>query len=764
MIISLINTISSLTRKGVSVVRENLQMWLGFNKSEVIGKELVTNGDFSDGITGWSVAYPNTTLSINDDELRATANSSGAYGVSQELSLNNGSTYQVVATINVDSASGGTANLRVATNSNLSVGAITLYQSTGTITTTFVATSSTMYIGIADTANDSNNYVEIDNIIVKEVSQFVKDKSTNSNDAKLFTGKALSFDGVNDYVDIGNGINPQSGVWTFMATVKSTDTTTSVSGANPIFSRDNYFVVFGIDGGQLSASYHNGGWIKQTFSSDVVSDGSYNRIAYEYDVTNQTCKGYLNGVFLSSITFNPSLVLDFNRIGKATTFLNGTLSNLQIWQGDLEQGDYTFDYNNPNHLVTDNPNTTLTLSNLSAYYALSEGSGSIAYDSSGGGNNGTITGATYDDQQPTIPQLGMVDWSKGSNLIPFSEDFSDSIWLKSSATLSSGETSPIGDSSAFKVTSTAGLLYISNIDLGNQGNMRSIWAKTVSGTGTVYLASHNTDASGLFTVTNEWQRFNIIASSVANNFYAIDFRGSATLTEVIVWGAQLSGDTTLGSYIGTNGSAASNATLVQNPNDKGKDVLGNSLRLREHAFNLDGSGYAEVADDDSLDFGTGDFSIEAWVKYKYVNTNSSYNVVSTLGGSFPNNTSAAIVSDSTQLRFYVGSSHVDSTTTLVEGQWYYIVGTRTGSTLRMYVDKIAEGGTSSSSLSVTNTDTKRIGGDNTLDRPYQDLIDDVRIYNRALTQKEITQNYKAGINKHKVGSSFSDDFSSDYGL
>ena len=133
-----------------------------------LGEELILNGDFSDGETGWNVAYTNTTLSINDNELRATANSTGAYGMSQGFSLNNGSTYRVVSTINVDNASGGTANLRIATSSNLSAGNITLSQVTGTTTTTFVATSDTMYIGIVDTADNSNNYVEIDNISVKE--------------------------------------------------------------------------------------------------------------------------------------------------------------------------------------------------------------------------------------------------------------------------------------------------------------------------------------------------------------------------------------------------------------------------------------------------------------------------------------------------------------------------------------------------------------------------------------------------------------------
>jgi len=132
-----------------------------------IGEELITNGDGSSTI-GWNVAYTNTTLSINNNNLRATANASGAYGLSQILSLDTSKQYLIKATINVDNASGSTANLRIATSQNLGVNATTLSDTTGTSTTIFTPSASTMYIGVVDTANNSSNYVEIDNISVKE--------------------------------------------------------------------------------------------------------------------------------------------------------------------------------------------------------------------------------------------------------------------------------------------------------------------------------------------------------------------------------------------------------------------------------------------------------------------------------------------------------------------------------------------------------------------------------------------------------------------
>ena len=149
-----------------------------------LGSELVVNGDGS-STTGWSVAYANTTLSINNNNLRATANSSGAYGLSQSLSLNTSKKYIVTADINVDNASGGTGNLRIATNVTLGTNVTTLSTATGTITTTFTPVASTMYIGVVDTANSSSNYVEINNISVKEVTDADFDFDRNSTGTRV---------------------------------------------------------------------------------------------------------------------------------------------------------------------------------------------------------------------------------------------------------------------------------------------------------------------------------------------------------------------------------------------------------------------------------------------------------------------------------------------------------------------------------------------------------------------------------------------------
>jgi len=733
----------------ISVITSGLKTWLGFTTTMIEDVGFISDVDFAltgtqaENITGtywttgdgWSISGSSATLDGTQSGVSSSL-------VSNVFTVKAGRKYKI--TINVESTSAAGVRL-IADGSyldySLEVGESTFYR---------IASSSTFAVTVLGL---SSKIAEVNSVTVKEVAQFVPDKSGNSNVGKLFTGKALSFDGVNDYVDIGNGINPQSGVWTFMATVKSTDTTTSVSGANPIFSRDNYFVVFGIDGGQLSASYHNGGWIKQTFSSDVVSDGSYNRIAYEYDVTNQTCKGYLNGVFLSSITFNPSSVLDFNRIGKAQTFFNGTLSNIQIWQGDLEQSDYTFDYNNPNHLVTDNPNSTVALSNLKGYWALSEGAGSIAYDSSGEGNDGTISGATYDDQQPTIPQLGMMDWSKGSNLYLNSEPTSDESAEQNTTYASYSwnyigfkNATEFGDNSSLRFrygsSVTSGLEYTLSAFVIMDDNSEPDITNTAS-SGDFGLVLGNAVAGGTNTKTNVsgniWRvsKTKTVTSTSTNNGIIKYTTQSSKGFKVVGW--QLEQSSTVGSYIGTAGSSAINATLVQNPNNVGYDVLGNPLKLREYAFNLDGSGYAEVVDDTTLDITT-ELTLSAWVYQR----ESGYSSLVNKGNAY----TWYVGNASVKSRLFIGSTQFNSNTYPPINQWNYLSVVYDGSTIQFYLNGNADGSTSHTGAIPTNIKPLLIGVSQDFTEGLDEIIDEVVVYNEALTQEEITNNYNAGLSAH----------------
>lgn len=69
------------------------------------------------------------------------------------------------------------------------------------------------------------------------------------------------------------------------------------------------------------------------------------------------------------------------------------------------------------------------------------------------------------------------------------------------------------------------------------GDTKHIWARTVSGEGTVSLINYH-GAGNLFSVTEQWQKFTIEDDTYTGpgqyNFYLADFR-AGTLSEVLVW-------------------------------------------------------------------------------------------------------------------------------------------------------------------------------------------------------------------------------------
>ena len=145
------------------------------------------------------------------------------------------------------------------------------------------------------------------------------------------------------------------------------------------------------------------------------------------------------------------------------------------------------------------------------------------------------------------------------NLVPDSENFSNSSWVGGgNITVESGYLAPDGSNNACKVSGSGGAL---NTSIGLlQSTTRSIYARTVSGVGKISLLSYFGNSNNLFDITEEWQRFEVSTSisTGVNSFYAVDFRSlSATLSEVIIWGANATNDQSYAtSYIKNEGTSA----------------------------------------------------------------------------------------------------------------------------------------------------------------------------------------------------------------
>lgn len=147
------------------------------------------------------------------------------------------------------------------------------------------------------------------------------------------------------------------------------------------------------------------------------------------------------------------------------------------------------------------------------------------------------------------------------NNVEFSEYFEHSSWLTiNSIGLERGYEAPDGSMTAYKVTnlspSSGAALYTNKSDIIREGT-RSIWARTVSGTSDFNLLTYGENTDNVFTVTEEWQRFELTGSPFGagfSNLYAVDFRGGVhTLNEIILWGAQHEDQDHATSYIPSYG-------------------------------------------------------------------------------------------------------------------------------------------------------------------------------------------------------------------
>ena len=219
----------------------------------------------------------------------------------------------------------------------------------------------------------------------------IKDKSGNGNTGTLYNsptwtqgkiGSAIDLNGTNQYADITTSSSAIQGYGTFEIWFKPNN----CSAANQsIFS-------------QRYTSWHGRGII---ISSNTISGWSRNGSATWQSVTLGSCvnnqwyhavltqegniiKGYLNGVFISSLDMTSSLdgsYLNYYTIGKYTNdsyFFDGTVDNVKIYNYARTQ----------KQIIEDMNAGTPASSNKSpiAYWKFDEGSGTTTNNSGNGGS------------------------------------------------------------------------------------------------------------------------------------------------------------------------------------------------------------------------------------------------------------------------------------------------------------------------------------------------------------------------------------------
>ena len=615
------------------------------------------------------------------------------------------------------------------------------------------------------------------------------DKSDNSNDTTLYTGKALSFDGVGDRVQLGSDINFAAGEpWTVAVTVK--DYTTAAEQA--LVDGNTYRKMYLWKPGLLGPAFQGGGATWRYWSGWTPVSGETYRMVWTCDGTDVDL--YINGAQQTPVSSPTDTEINIRYISAYWSgCVDATLSDFQVWDTAWDLTDIVFDLQSPQNLISDRPqmgnNSPLLLSNLKGWWHLSEGGGSRAYDNSGEGNDGTVTGATWETRQSGTPQLGLMDWSKGSNLIEYSEGFNNSYWTKSGVTFTANyATAPDGTQTAYRLMSTGGSypqIYArpSGLTIGEVYTV-SFYVKS-DGTAQIQQSTHVTGVGGAvnFTPTNEWVRieYSRTATETSHTFVTYTSSGSAAASSYLIWGYQVEKSPSATAYRKTNGTAVTDTTLISSPNNPSQDILGNSVRLREHGLNLDGgesywseAGYGVVSNGGNNLSIAEDFSISLWRKCDQyqdysclVGKGQPYNI-------YPAYAFAIGTQGNNRIDAYFntaggGVSAMVNQDATSFGKWFFIVVSYNAVSreLKLVVKREDEfSGSDTDTVpagAITDDKPVTVGAQNNGGRAANGLIDEVKWHAGVLEEEEIEILYQEGLVTHSQGSDYSDDYSEDYG-
>jgi len=606
------------------------------------------------------------------------------------------------------------------------------------------------------------------------------------NRAELYSGKALDFDGVNDHITISNsnGINITGNALTIAGYI-NTDGSTAWQGICYKDGGNNKGYQLFVDktgDPNIAFGIHTGGFYR-LYSNEVIENNKWYFVVATYDGANQSI--YINGAFDNSqaatgnITDSSAENLYIGRNTGGSERFNGEIGGFKIFNTALTATQVADLYNNPEKVVP----TGVSDSALKLWLPMQEGAGTTAYDGSGNGNHGTISGATYTHGiGAPVAQTAVIDWNKGVNLLTYSEEINESVWTKTNVTITADQTTaPDGQTTADEVlflgngltqfigrnaTTTAGEDYTISVYAKYVDQQ---WLQFTSSTSQFPAYYANFDIQNGVTGTisgatgsisdagNGWYRINVTmtAHSSGSNtaifvLSAIDSgtatRGAsltATNKTAYVWGVQGEQADAVGPYVRTGATAQTSTVLLPQGLTSGRDITGvnpfENVR-KQSALNLDGNSWAEVHDNASLDFGTGSFSLEAWVKAEYINTGSAYNIILNLGSTL--GYSAGLTSGSGYIAFFYGAL-ASNYSTSNDGSWVHIVGTYDGTNATIYANGVQESQAARTAIDVSTNEIKYIGKDTNISRTYKDQIAQPRIYNRALTASEVLNNYNA---------------------
>jgi hypothetical protein len=558
---------------------------------------------------------------------------------------------------------------------------------------------------------------------------------------------AFEFDGVDDYIDVGNPTTlGVSDTFTMAAWVKA-DSEVPGGDSFAIVSKRNsspyWHWRIGVGGAQLLL-IHNG--TSLTTSSGAISgidDGTWYHLAVTKNGTDLSF--YVNGAFDRTQTSVPGSIVNGNDvfIGKYNVagagFFNGTIDEVMIINRSLSANQILAIYENQTNFIHSNETSVGEVWNATVTP-----------------NDGLIDGATTWSNSVTVvaansaPTVGNITMNSTSSN-NYSNGTLQSYWDMGDA---DGDSQSLNETRWFKDDALqSGLLNSTTVDGGNisqsevwnlsirvyDGTSWSAWSSNVSISIVNAIPIHDTPILNATTTANltsgNLTVYNVSTADADGGAVKNIINWYKNSTSISVLNMPFEGDSNSSntkdyselSYNGTRYNAVWNGT-------GGYDGFG--------AYEFDGSGdYIDLGD--KIDIGTAtDLSISLWIK----TLKNTQEIIAKSAGSTPLYRLQVTTTGAILARVNDGSNNIPSigTTNVSNNDWYHVAWTldRDGDQV-IYVNGIEEDRDSISS--VGNLDTSgilaigRFGSSAT--SYFNGSIDDVMIFNSSLSAEQVRALY-----------------------
>ncbi|TXH00473.1 MAG: LamG domain-containing protein [Candidatus Moraniibacteriota bacterium] len=609
-------------------------------------------------------------------------------------------------------------------------------------------------------------------------------------------GQGLNFDGTDDYVAMGD-INAIDGItnltmvgWFKRAstnahlTIGKSESSTYRTNIN-FYNDGNVYLNIGDNG--ISYGYfasNDTEWHHLVMVFDGSQSGNANRLRVYFDGVAVTLT--FSGT-IPAATGNTSDICTVDRNTANSSYSNGKIDEVRLYNRVLSateiQSLYTIGQSDETNTGKSQPQGTGNLdSSLAGYWKLDDGSGTSATDSSTNGNTGTLTnGPTW-----TTGQIGGAVDFDGSNdyvtvadntTLDITQTITLSTWAKFDDFSSPHLFAPAkyvttGNQRSYRLYTDSGTTQL-NFSLssdGTSGNTTTLSYSTSNlstGIWTHIVGTYDGSTMRLYvngTQVNSTTRSGNIYASTAPLIIGADENGSTyfhngQIDEVRLYNRALSVDevaslyrltsptgvdTSLKGYWSFNGKDISGTTAYDRSGAGNNGTLTNGPTATQgkvgQALSFDGSNdYVNLGTGSSIRYTTTG-SLAVWVK------TSCTGICVIIGGNSDTELGYNLFLDSGTLKYRQDKySEMSTPWTGVynDGNWHFIVVSKSGSSGTLYVDNVSKA-TSSGLGGSWGANPIYIGNEYNRSYYFSGSIDELRIYNTALTVAQVAALYNQG--------------------